>query len=207
MKKILLLTLMLVFAFASTTLYAADKYALGNSNIALKVDYINFTESLDNIDLDLENAIYVGLEGYYSIYPNLYLGMEAGWAGSKNDDQVEGIDVDIDLQFIPIELNLKYVFELDPNWNIGVGAGVSYSFLDIELSGIDRDADDWIFGGQVFADINYKMSAQWFLGIEGKYQFTEDLEFDNVELLDGGDVETNISANNWRVGAKIGYMF
>ena len=44
MKKILLLSLMIVFVFASTTLYAAEKYDLGMGNIALKVDYINFTE-------------------------------------------------------------------------------------------------------------------------------------------------------------------
>jgi len=202
MKKILLLTLMLVFVFASTTLYAAEKYALGMGNIALKVDYINFTEDVfDNIDLD--NGIYLGLEGYYTIYPNLYLGLEAGWAGTSNDGDIE-IDgekrnVDIDVTFVPIELNLKYVFELDPNWSIGVGAGISYSFFEIEANKIDESVDDWVFGGQVFADVNYKMSKEWFIGINAKYQFTDDLEFDNVD--------TSTSADNFRIGAQIGYMF
>jgi outer membrane protein W len=202
MKKIFLLTLLLAFVFASTTLYAAEKYALGMGNIALKVDYINFTEDVfDNIDLD--NGIYLGLEGYYAIYPNLYLGLEAGWAGTENDDDIE-IDgekrnVDIDVTFVPIELNLKYVFELDPNWNIGVGAGISYSFFQVEANKIDESADDWVFGGQVFADINYKMSKEWFIGINAKYQFTDDLEFDNVD--------TKTSADNFRIGAQIGYMY
>ena len=203
MKKILLLTLMLVFVFASTTLYAAEKYALGNGNIALKVDYLNFTEDIAE-NLEIDDAIYVGLEGYAAIYPNLYLGIEAGWAGAENDDSIEtellgDVDVDMEVTFIPIELNLKYVFELDPNWNIGVGAGVSYSFYQLELNKLDVDEDDWLFGGQVFADINYKMSKEWFIGINGKYQFTEDLEF--------GDYDTNTSADNWRVGAQIGYMW
>jgi outer membrane protein W len=202
MKKILLLTLMLVFVFASTTLYAAEKYALGMGNIALKVDYINFTEDVfDNIDLD--NGIYLGLEGYYTIYPNLYLGLEAGWAGTENDGDLE-IDgekrnVDIDVTFVPVELNLKYVFELDPNWNIGVGAGISYNYFKIEANKIDESADDWVFGGQIFADVNYKMSKEWFIGINAKYQFTDDLEFDNVD--------TSTSADNFRIGAQIGYMF
>jgi outer membrane protein W len=193
---------MLVFVFASTTLYAAEKYALGMGNIALKVDYINFTEDVfDNIDLD--NGIYLGLEGYYTIYPNLYLGLEAGWAGTSNDGDIE-IDgekrnVDIDVTFVPIELNLKYVFELDPNWSIGVGAGISYSFFEIEANKIDESVDDWVFGGQVFADVNYKMSKEWFIGINAKYQFTDDLEFDNVD--------TSTSADNFRIGAQIGYMF
>jgi outer membrane protein W len=197
---------MVVLVFASTS-FAAEKYALGMGNIALKVDYINFTESVEvnNIDFDLEldKGIYVGLEGYYAIYPNLYLGLEAGWAGTSNDDdgEIDGqeINVDIDVTFIPVELNLKYVFELDPNWNIGVGAGISYSFFEIEADGIDESVDDWIFGGQVFADVNYKMSKEWFIGINGKYQFTDDLEFD--------DFDTETSADNWRVGAQIGYMW
>ena len=202
MKKILLLTLMLVFVFASTTLYAAEKYALGMGNIALKVDYINFTEDVfDNIDLD--NGIYLGLEGYYTIYPNLYLGLEAGWAGTSNDGDIdidgEKRNVDIDVTFVPVELNLKYVFELDPNWNIGVGAGISYNYFKIEANKIDESADDWVFGGQIFADINYKMNKEWFIGINAKYQFTDDLEFDNVD--------TSTSADNFRIGAQIGYMF
>jgi len=206
MKKILLLTLMLVFVFASTTLYAAEKYALGMGNIALKVDYINFTEDVfDNIDLD--NGIYLGLEGYYTIYPNLYLGLEAGWAGTQNDGDIdiggENLNVDIDVTFVPVELNLKYVFELDPNWSIGVGAGISYNYFKIEANNIDESVDDWVFGGQVFADINYKMSKEWFIGINAKYQFTDDLEF---EVRDQ-DINTKTSADNFRVGAHIGYMF
>jgi opacity protein-like surface antigen len=203
MKKILLLSFVIVFVFASTTLYAAEKYDLGMGNIALKVDYINFTEDAFD-EIDLENGVYVGLEGYYAIYPNLYLGLEAGWAGSKNDDTIDTdefgeVDVDIDVTFIPVELNLKYAVALDPNWVIDFGAGISYSYFKIEANGIDEDADDWLFGGQVFADITYKINKEWFIGINGKYQFTGDLEFDNID--------TKTSADNWRVGAHVGLMF
>jgi len=202
MKKILLLTLMLVFVFASTTLYAAEKYALGMSNIALKVDYINFTEDAFE-DIEIENGVYVGLEGYYAIYPNLYLGLEAGWAGAENDNDIEidgeQFNVDVDVTFVPIELNLKYAVEFAPNWVVDFGAGVSYSYFEIEANKIDQSQDDWLFGGQVFADINYKMSNQWFIGINGKYQFTDDLEFD--------DFDTKTSADNWGVGAHVGLMF
>ena len=202
MKKILLLSLMVVLVFASTS-FAAEKYALGMGNIALKVDYINFTEDAFE-DLELENGIYVGLEGYYAIYPNLYLGMEAGWAGSENDGEIENVDVDFEVTFIPIELNLKYVFELDPSWNIGIGAGISYSYFEVDFDEVgdldlDLDADDWLFGGQLFADVNYKFNKEWFMGINAKYQFTDDLEFDE------GDTDT--SADNWRIGAQIGYMW
>jgi opacity protein-like surface antigen len=203
MRKIFLLSVLIVFVFASTTLYAAEKYSLGMGHVALKVDYINFTE--DAFDtIDLENGVYVGLEGYYAIVPNLYLGLESGWAVSKNDDTIDTdrfgrVDVDIDVTFVPVELNLKYAFELSPSLVMDLGAGISYSYFEIEANDLDESQDDWLFGGQVFADINYKLSNQWFIGINGKYQFTDDLEFDNVD--------SSTSADNWRVGANIGLMF
>jgi opacity protein-like surface antigen len=207
MKKVLLFALMVAIVLTATSVFATEKYVLGNSNVALKVDYINFTEDVFD-EIDLESGLYVGLEGYYGIMPNLYLGLEAGWAGTSNDDFVEELDsdVDIDVTLVPIELNLKYAFEVSPALVIDIGAGVSYSWFNVEVDVDelgDADEDDWVFGGQVFADVNYKFSKMWFVGINGKYQFTEDLEFD----VQGEDVETDSSADNWRVGAHVGMMF
>jgi outer membrane protein W len=208
MKKIVLLSLMLALVFASTSVYAAEKYSLGMGNIALKVDYLSFTEdAFDEIDLDA--GIYVGLEGYYAVYPNLYLGLEAGWAGTENDDTIDfptlgEVDVDIEVTYVPVELNLKYAFELSPAWVMDIGAGVSYNYFQIEADGIDADVDDWVLGGQVFADLNYKFSKEWFMGINAKYQFTDDLEFD---VRGEDDYETDTSADNFRVGLQVGYMF
>jgi opacity protein-like surface antigen len=206
MKKIVLLSLVLMVVFASTSLYAAEKYSLGMGNIALKVDYINFTEDAFE-DIEIENGVYVGLEGYYAIYPNLYLGLEAGWAGAENDNDIEiegeQVNVDVDVTYVPVELNLKYAFELGPNWVMDLGAGISYNFFQVELNRLDVDEDDWVLGGQVFADINYKLSSQWFIGINGKYQFTDDLELEAKDQ----DIKKDVSADNWRVGAQVGLMF
>jgi opacity protein-like surface antigen len=208
MKKIVLLSLVLVFVFASTSLYAAEKYALGMGNIALKVDYLSFSEDVFD-DLDLKDGVYVGLEGYYAVMPNLYLGMETGWAGTSEDATInilgDNYDAEADITLIPVELNLKYAFEVSPAVVIDIGAGVSYNYFKVDLEVGDEDAneDSWVFGGQVFADLNYKLSNQWFIGINAKYQITDDLEF---ELRDQ-DVETDTSADNFRVGAQIGYMF
>jgi opacity protein-like surface antigen len=202
MKKLLLVSLMVVFVFTATSLYAAEKYVLGQGNIALKVDYIYFTDdAFDNIDI--KDAVYVGLEGYYALMPNLYLGMEVGWAAPSNDGRVNDINVDLDITYIPVELNLKYAAELAPSWVVDFGAGVSYNYLKVEANHLDADADDWVFGGQVFTDLTYKINNQWSIGINGKYQFTDDLEFD----VKGEDIQTNTNANNWRVGAQVGLMF
>ena len=66
MKKVFLLSLMVVFVFASSALYAAEKCPLGIGNLAVKVDYINFTEDVFD-KIDLESGIYVGVEGFYNI--------------------------------------------------------------------------------------------------------------------------------------------
>jgi opacity protein-like surface antigen len=207
MRKILLLSVILIFVFASTSLYAADKYALGNANIALKVDYISFTGDIFD-SVDLEDGIYIGLEGYYGITSNLYVGLEAGWAETENDKTVtlfgDSFDVETDVTYVPVELNLKYVIEASPQWRIALGAGVSYNWFDVEHDVCSECSEsDWVFGGQVFADIAYRMSNSWFIGINGKYQFTDDLEFD----VKGLDIETDTNANNWRFGAQAGLMF
>ncbi len=205
MKKLLYAFFLVLFVIVSTSVFAAERYPLGISNVALKVDYLNFTDDVfDNIDLD--EALYVGLEGYYAVMPNIYLGMEIGWAGSENDDKIGNLKVDIDVTYIPIELNLKYMAEIAPQWVFGVGGGISYNYFEIETNRIDRDADDWVFGGQIFAELNYKMDDFWFLGLETKYQWTEDLEFDDFGI-NGRDFDTKTSADNWRIGAKIGFVF
>lgn len=210
MKKLSVLAIILAVFLASISPCSAQQYSLGDGNLALKVDYINFTQDAFR-DIELENGIYVGLEGYTAIYPNLYLGVEAGWAASENDGDINtdslgdtdlniiATNVDVEVAFVPIELNLKYDFVLGPSLSMGFGAGISYSYFEIELEGIDVSGDDWLFGGQVFADVNYNISNDWFVGLNGKYQFTDDLELDNVD--------TATSADNWRVGAHIGLIF
>jgi outer membrane protein W len=209
MKKVLLVSLVFMFIFAATSVYAAEKFVLGNTNVALKVDYFAFTEDVFG-DIDLDEGAYVGLEGYYGVMPDLYVGLEVGWAGTSNDGDVniagERVDTDVDVTLVPVELNLKYVIEASPEWIIGLGAGFSYNYFEVEIDPKNygsADEDDWVWGGQLFAEVNYKMSEQWFLGINGKYQWTEKLEFD----IRGEDVETDTRADNWRAGVQIGMMF
>jgi Outer membrane protein beta-barrel domain len=122
----------------------------------------------------------------------LYLGMEVGYANP--DGNVLGIDTEV--TFVPIELNLKYAIPASPNLVFDLGAGASYNYVQekVSLSGVSVSSDDWLFGGQVFADVNYT-SGIFFIGINGKYQITEDIK--------GG----NYSYNNWRVGGQVGVMF
>ena len=57
--------------------------------------------------------------------------------------------------------------------------------------------------GLLLSVFNYKLSNQWFIGLNGKYQWTEDLEFE----IHGEDIEIDTSAENWRAGMQFGLMF
>jgi hypothetical protein len=80
MKKYLMLIIIISSILSTATLYAAEKAPLGVGNLAVKFDYIHFTDG-DLKDADVNSGFYVGVEGYYMIVPALYLGAEVGYTG------------------------------------------------------------------------------------------------------------------------------
>jgi len=190
MKRLFLFSTIIVFIMASTSVYAEERARLGNGNFALKLDYIVFTDGHFDDPGNEDDGLYIGIEGYGEIIPNLYLGGELG----------QGINIGIlgeDISFVPIELNVKYAIEAARNLVIDFGAGISYSYVelrDLDPFGSGRDEDDWLFGGQFFGDLTYKI--RWFsIGVNAKYQITEDFRNEDFDL------------SNLRVGAQIGVMF
>lgn len=202
MKRLMLFCLIGAFVMTSTVVFAQEKAPLGVGNLALKVDYIDFTED-ELEDLDVDSGLYLGLEGFYEVSPNLYLGLELGYAAVSDGDLDEieffSDEPDVELTYIPVEVNLKYAAELSPNFVIDFGAGLSYNYAEIDVEGYG-DEDEWLFGGQFFVDLNYTFDA-FFLGINGKYQITE--EVDDTEGVD----DSEASFDNWRIGGQIGFFF
>jgi hypothetical protein len=201
MKRLLLFSVTVILILASSSAYAQmrgpSRAPLGFGNFAMKVDYIDFTDS-DLKDLDVDTAAYVGIEGYTMIAPDLYLGIEVGYANPEGS--IYSGDIDTDITFAPSELNLKYAANVSPNLVIDFGAGISTTYVEIEQTVIITSYyiilasdSDWLFGGQFFVDLNYTVN-QFFLGINAKYHITEDFE----------DF-TNFS--NWRVGGQVGVRF
>jgi len=190
-KRLFLISICIVFVMTSAALHAQERVPLGKGNVAVKLDYIVFTDGHFDNPGNEDDGLYIGLEGYGQIFPNLYLGGEVG----------QGFNIGVlgeDISFIPIELNLKYAIEAAHNFVIDFGAGVSYSYVELRDqspfgSGWD-ERDDWLFGGQFFADLTYKI--HWFsIGVNAKYQVTQDFRDDDFDL------------SNLRVGAQIGVMF
>ncbi len=204
MKKIVLLIVALSLIAVSPVVYGADTILLGNGNVALKASYLNFTEGALE-DLDNDDALYLGLEAYNKITSNLYVGMEVGYARTDGSARIvlgemEPVKADTELTFVPIELNLKYALDIAPRLVADMGAGISYSWMKEEISGPGQSSpgDDWLWGGQIFAALNYKIE-RFFMGINAKYQFTENFEI--------RDFDTDVNASNWRIGGQIGIMF
>ncbi len=191
MKRLMLFCLIGAFVAVSTVVSAQEKAPLGNGNFAVKLDYIAFTDShFDDVGNE-DDGLYIGLEGYGKITSNLYLGGEIG----------TGTNIDLggeEITFVPVELNLKYAKEAARNFVVDFGAGLSYSSVEIQYRpffGAAREKrDDWLFGGQVFADLTYKIN--WFsIGINGKYQITEDFKDEGIDL------------SNYRLGVQLGIVF
>jgi hypothetical protein len=205
MKKLLLVSLLFVMVLGSSIVFAAEKAPIGAGNLALKVDYINFTDG-DMDDLDTDSGLYVGLEAYShlaDIAPNFYIGVEVGYAKPDGSFEDLGDHYDTEATFVPIELNLKYAMSVAPNFVIDFGAGGSLNYASVEITETEEGEaevkdDDWLWGGQIFADLNYKIN-QFFIGINAKYQITEN--------FDRGNRETDLSFRNWRIGGQAGIMF
>ncbi len=206
MKRLVLVLFLAGLVCAVPPVHAQQTYPLGIADVAVKVDWFHFTDSSLG-DLSLQNSVYVGLETYFAlacVCPNLYLGLEAGWAGPSNDVNFgnrQFADVDLNVNYVPIEFNAKYVFDITPCLKFDLGGGISANWFNLDVS-VRRNSfssSDWLFGGQFFSDINYRFAHNWFIGANVKYQLTQDIELNGIN--------TNTSANNVRVGGQLGFIF
>ena len=230
MKRLMLFCLVSAFVMTSTVVSAQEKAPLGKGNFAVKLDYIDFTAGQpSNTARDRKidsSGLYLGLEGYFEVTRNLYLGGEVGVASDLGAgfskviaeslfltpllnipgvDEVPGVETIED--FVPVEINLKYAMEAASNFVVDFGAGLSCSYVELHhfvyffdpekentITMRSETRDDWLFGGQVFVDLTYKI--RWFsIGVNGKYQITEDFKDADYDL------------SNWRLGAQLGIVF
>ena len=191
MKKLFLISTVIAFVITSATVHAQVVAPLGQGNIALKFDYIVFTDGFfDNLGNE-DDGLYIGLEAYGKIASNFYLGGEVGQAANISLGGEE-------INFVPIEVNVKYAREFAHNFVADFGAGFSYSYVAltnvIVFVTIEEERDDWLFGGQIFADLSYKIN--WFsIGLDAKYQITQSFNDEDVDL------------SNFRLGVHIGIIF
>ena len=202
MKKVLSILIFFIIVSGSSVIYAAEKAPLGSGDVAIKVDYIDFTDH-DMKILDTNSGVFVGIEAYSEVpdvLEHLYVGLETGIASIDGDVRLNTglgfLPVDTQATFVPIELNLKYAIKITPEMAIDIGGGPSINYGKLEVGSFSKD--DWMIGGQTFVDLSYKL-GRFFAGINGKYQIMQNFYVDSTD--------TDVSFRNLRVGGHIGIMF
>ena len=176
---------------ASTVASAVEKAPLGKGNFAVKLDYIVFTDPHFDRSGNQDDGLYLGLEGYGRISPNVYLG---GEIGTSSNMEIGGEEI----TFVPVEVNVKYATEAGRDLVFDLGAGLSYSSAEIQyhilFASAQEKRTDWLFGGQIFADLTYAI-GRFTIGVNGKYQITENFKDEGIDL------------SNYRLGVQMGMVF
>ena len=212
MRKLLLLSTVIAVVMLLGTNAHAEKFDLG-AGVAVKVDYFHFLDSIIGA-VNAQDGVYVGVEAYKQLlFPNFYLGLEAGWTGTSGTlnptpagDNIFGLTggtYHADITYVPIELNAKYIFPLSPCWNLGIGGGASINYVDVNATGTGFDGitvNGFLPGGQFFGELNYKYQ-NWYFGINVKYQLTAQ---EGISLY---NYSTSVTGDNIRVGGQIGLTF
>lgn len=185
MRGSFVLTAAVALLAAPMTLRAQDTAPLGKFDVAIKFGYVVFSEGVTEDD-----GFYLGLAGYGRLAANVYVGAEVAGASTVTLFTDE-------MTLLPLELNVKYARPVGSHFVLAGGAGLTYAraeFHDEGVIGPDVVYEEWLFGGQVFADFVYRV--KWFeLGISAKYQ------------LMGDFAQVPADFSNFRVGLKVGVVF
>ena len=148
---------------------------------------------------DLEDEHPLGFNGEiaYGYYFRPHLVIE-GSAGYIHDGVHNGNDIKVKT----ILLSLKRVYlagKYEPFW--GAGAGVYFTnykgILAEARNRVPMDVEDTVYGGHLLAGVNLNLYSSLFLGLEGKYTFTNKADFNGAKVnLDG-----------FAIMAVLGYRF
>jgi len=137
--------------------------------------------------------------GHYFL-PN-FVALEAG-AGFFESDNV---------RVVPFVVTAKVIYPTG-KWELfsefGVGAYFAKfkgTFSYAYLGNISVDDDDVVFGLNLGFGVNYNITQEFFLGIEGKYLLTSDAEFEGSAA--GGSVKLEPDLNGYTVTAVLGFRF
>ena len=88
---------------------------------------------------------------------------------------------------------------------MGVGFVGYYVYGELDVGPYSASDDDYIFGGQILGGLNFDINEGFFLGLEGKYIFTQDAELaDNTGSLRGW-AEFNL--NGFIATGVLGFRF
>jgi opacity protein-like surface antigen len=169
-------------------------------------------------DLDDFHTDFYG-EFAFGRYLNPNFALEAGIGYSKTEATESGVGhpllgswvADGEVTVIPITLTAKGVYPGE-TFELYGGAGIGVYFGDFEIDYTTTlagnptfDDDDTVFGVHILAGLNFDVSDDIFIGVEGKYIWTE--EGDVSDISGGLAFEGEADLNGYMVTANIGFRF
>lgn len=134
----------------------------------------------------------------YNLSDASSLFLEAGWIGDDEDVSVGRVDINVDIDIVPVSLNYKYEWAIGDklSWYLGVGAGAANIDVEVEDYGSD---DEWTFMAQAFTGLVYEFTPAFegYLGV--RYMW-----FDEPDFGDDGDLD---SFDDFGVGVGLRFNF
>jgi len=180
--------------------------------IIIKAGIYTPTDDLDDFDTDFNGEVTFG--GYLN--PNFAL--EGGVGYFKTEASFSGVDPiggsydeDDEVTAIPITLTAKGLYPGKTfEFYGGGGAGVYFANFESDVSttsvgDFSFDDDDTVFGLHVLAGVNVNVSEVVFVGVEGKYIWTEEGKVMDTVL--GIPVSLEANLNGYIVTGNIGFRF
>ena len=204
----LLLIILLVVSFVPTVALAQGQQFY----MALKPGAFFPQGDLDDNNWDTGFSGELAFGRQYS--KNLAVELNVGWYNLDESEQFSGVlngasvsaGATADIDIIPFALTVKGILPFE-RWEFYGLAGIGAYFTTVEVAGsaaannttisFSDDDSDTVFGLTVGLGIHYNISPLWFLGVEGKYLFTSDVDVFGVDANLNGIIAAGV----------IGYRF
>ena len=168
------------------------------------------TDDLDEFDTGFNGEISIGH------YFNPNFAMEFGVGYFKTDTDGVGvflitpylfiIPYDVAIDVIPITLTFKGILPFEQG-EIFAGLGVGGYYVDgeVDVSSINLEDEDFIFGAHVVLGAQADITKTVFIGVEGKYFWTDDAELKDEYA--GIPFEAEFELDGFTVTANLGFRF
>lgn len=200
MKRLIVISAIALSAIALSFLAPFSAFAQDPLNYyALKAGAYVPTGDLEDLGFDtgFSGSLVLGRH----LTPNVAAELGVGYFASEGGD----------FWTIPVELTGKLVYPMDTvELYVGAGGGVYFATFDGDFSlpivGTTTFNDnDAVFGGHVIVGGTSNITPNLFIGVEGKYIFTDQADVHGM----AGAVPVELSANldGYIVTASIGYRF
>lgn len=191
MKKVVVLTAVLISCFAVSAIAAAGPYVSGNLGITMPTDS---DVSGGNGELTYDAGFAIGAALGYS-FGDARLEAEAGYKIADMDKGLGLTGIDGDLRVHSLMGNGYIDLKISPTVKPYLMAGIGMANIALDSNDLHVDDDDTVFAYQAGAGFGYALNNKVTLDFSYRYMGTTDAE------IDGEDVE--YGSHNFLAGIRV----